>query len=66
MNLLEALKTLFPEDAARAHAFSRPSTIRRRLVQVGGRFVRHANRLMLVVAGGLGTLFHAILAAASG
>jgi hypothetical protein len=64
MNLLEAMKTLFPEDAARAHAFSRPATIRRRLVQVGGRFVRHAHRLMLVVAGGLGSLFHAILAAA--
>lgn len=64
MNLLEAMKTFFPEDAALANAFSRPATIRRRIVQIGGRFVRHANRLMLIVAGGLGALFHAILTAA--
>jgi hypothetical protein len=64
MNLLEAIKVLFPERAALELAFARPSTIRRRLVQVGGRFIRHANRLMLVVAGGLGALFHAIHASA--
>jgi hypothetical protein len=64
VNLLEAVKLLFPERAALELAFARPSTIRRRIIQIGGRVVRHANRLALVVAGGLGALFHAIHASA--
>jgi hypothetical protein len=64
MNLLEAMKILFPTDVAMLHAFSRPSTIRRRVVQVAGRFVRHAGKLVLLVGAGLAPLFAATLAAA--
>jgi hypothetical protein len=37
LNLLEAMKILFPREIATAHAFSRPTTLRRRFVQVAGR-----------------------------
>jgi hypothetical protein len=64
MNLLEAMKILFPSQMAMLHALSRPSTIRRRAVQVAGRFVRHARKLMLLVGGGLAPFFAATLEAA--
>jgi hypothetical protein len=64
LNLLEAMKILFPREVAMLHVFSRPSTIRRRLVQVAGRFVRHAGKLMLVLGAGLASVFAATLDAA--
>lgn len=60
LNLLEAMKILFPREIATAHAFSRPTTMRRRFVQVAGRIIRHANRLVLVVAAGAAAAFGAI------
>jgi hypothetical protein len=64
LNLLEAMKILFPREVAMLHAFSRPSTIRRRVVQVAGRFVRHARKLLLLLGGGLAPLFAASVEAA--
>jgi len=64
MNLLEAMKILFPSQVAVLHALSRPSTIRRRVIQVAGRFVRHAGKLMLLLSGGLAPVFDAIVEAA--
>jgi hypothetical protein len=64
LNLLEAMKILFPREVAVLHAFSRPSTIRRRFVQVAGRFVRHGRKLLLLLGGGLAPLFAASLEAA--
>jgi hypothetical protein len=58
-NLFEAMKILFPGPLASAHAFSRPQTLRRQLVQVAARLIRHANRLVLVVAGGGAMLLQA-------
>lgn len=64
MNLLEAMKLLFPQQYATTIAFARPSTIRRRAIQVAGRFVRHAGKLMLVLGASTAAIFQAALAAA--
>jgi hypothetical protein len=60
-DLLEAMKILLPRAIADRHAFSRPETMRRRFVQIAGRFVHHANRLALVLSGGLAGLYQACL-----
>lgn len=56
LNLLEAMKVLFPRELAALHAFSRPETMRRRFVQRAGRFIRHAGKLVLLLASGLSPL----------
>ena len=64
MNLIEAMKLLFPQQVAMAVAFARPRTIRRRVIQTAGRFVRHAGKLMLVLGASTAALFQAALTAA--